>query len=165
MDIASLSGWSPIIAIHTASAVLALALGGAILFREKGTPAHRLLGRVWVGLMVVVAGSSLLITEARLIGPFSPIHALSVFTLFALWQGVRDARRGRIKAHRSTMRITYVASLVLAGAFTLVPGRRMHALLFGAEAGWTPTIVAMVLIFTATAMLWWRHRREPLPRA
>lgn len=158
MSLEPLLASSAVIQLHVATAVLALVLGGLVLFRRKGTALHRLLGRAWVGLMVVVTGSSFLISEGSLPIPFGPIHALSVLTLFSLWHGVGHARRGRIMAHRATMQLTYVGSLVIAGAFTLLPGRRMHAVLFGPGAGWTPSLIALALIFSVTGWALWRQR-------
>ena len=53
------------------------------------------------------------------------------------------------------------ASLGLAGAFTLLPGRRMHAVLFGAEAGWPPSIAAIAAVLATVALLWTRLARTP----
>ena len=41
------------------------------------------------------------------------------------------ARRGDIARHKRAMIGTYVGAILIAGAFTLVPGRIMHAVLFG----------------------------------
>ncbi|EPX78045.1 hypothetical protein Salmuc_03367 [Salipiger mucosus DSM 16094] len=106
---------------------------GALQFAmPKGTKVHLILGYGWVSIMALVAGSSFWIHEFRLIGPFSPIHVLSAITLIALWYAIRAARAGRIAAHRSATLYLYVMALLLTGAFTLIPGRTMHAVLFGA---------------------------------
>ena len=82
------------IQIHAVSATAAMLLGAVILFRRKGTPVHKLLGRVWVGLMLIVATSAIFINEIRLIGPFSPIHLFSVLTYTGIAQGIWHIRRG-----------------------------------------------------------------------
>jgi len=46
------------IALHLGAAVLALALGALMLLLRKGTPVHRLLGRLWAAVMAAVAVSS-----------------------------------------------------------------------------------------------------------
>ena len=123
---------SPIIQIHAAAAVAALLLGGWVLFRrKKGDAPHRAMGKVWVALMALVALSSFFIWEIRLLGLFSPIHLLSIFTLFMLYRGVSFARRHNIKAHMRTMQITYVAALIITGLFTFMPGRIMNKVVFG----------------------------------
>jgi uncharacterized membrane protein len=146
------------IQVHALAAIAALLLGASILFRRKGTPAHRLLGRVWAGLMLVVATSAIFINEIRLLGPFSPIHIFVMMTYAGLFQGVREIRRGDVQAHRATMQSLYFGALVLAGAFTFLPGRRMHAVLFGADAGWSPSLVVIGLALAASGWSWWRLR-------
>ena len=144
------------IQIHARAASAAMVLGAVILFRRKGTKMHRLMGRIWVGLMLIVATSAIFINEIRLIGPFSPIHIFVVFTYVGLWQAVREVRRGNVEAHQAGMKSIYLGALLLTGAFTLMPGRRMHDVLFGAESGWAPSLVAIPLALMVTAYLWWR---------
>lgn len=129
--LAPLLAEGPVVAGHAGAALAALALGTAQMLAPKGTRFHRVVGRLWVFLMAAVALSSFAIFELRLIGPFSPIHALSAFTLGSLAYAVRAARQGRIEAHRKAMTSLFYLALVLTGAFTLVPGRAMHAVLFG----------------------------------
>ncbi len=150
---------SPAIQIHTIAALLALVLGTIVLFMPKGTRAHKLTGRVWLFVMAVVALSSFLITEARMFGPFSWIHGLSVFTLIMLVYGFVQARRGNIVAHRSTMISLYAFALVLTGAFTLLPGRRMHAVLF-ADGGTTATLLALSVGIVLLLAFWIRYRHR-----
>jgi len=122
---------SPVIQLHAIAAILAFALGGWIFFGAKGDARHMLMGRIWVGLMAIVALTSLFIWTIRLLGPFSPIHILSVLTFFGLWDGVRHARAGRISLHRREMQQLYVGALLIAGFFTFMPGRIMHHVVFG----------------------------------
>jgi uncharacterized membrane protein len=77
--------------------------------------------------MAFVAASSFWIHQLRLVGPWSPIHLLSIFTLVMLPLGVWLAHRHQVSAHRWTMISIFTGALVIAGAFTLVPGRIMHA--------------------------------------
>lgn len=122
-------GW--IVTLH-AFAALAAFLGALSQFAlAKGTTLHRVTGRVWVVLMATVALSSFLIHDLRQIGPFSLIHLLSVYVLVSLAIGTQQARRGDIDKHRKTMRSMFWLGLVLAGAFTLIPGRTMHSVIFG----------------------------------
>ena len=151
------------IQVHTACAIAAVLLGAVVLYRRKGTPRHKLMGRLWVGLMLIVATSALFINEIRLIGPFSPIHLLVVLTYAGVVQGIWHIRHGDVKGHRAAMVGVYFASLGLAGAFTLLPGRRMHAVLFGPEGGWTPSVVAIAIVLAAVAVLWRRLSSARLP--
>jgi uncharacterized membrane protein len=144
------------IQIHATAATAAMLLGAVVLFRRKGTPTHKLMGRIWVGLMLVVATSAIFINEIRLVGPFSPIHIFVVMTYFGVWEGVREIRRGNVVAHQAAMKSLYLGALLLTGAFTLLPGRRMHDVLFGTESGWVPSLVAIPLALALTAYLWVR---------
>lgn len=153
------------IQIHAFSAIAAFFLGAFVLWRKKGTPLHKALGRVWVLLMLVVATSSLFINEIRLIGPFSPIHIFAIMVYVGIGQALWAIRVQRnVTAHRAGMQGVYLGSLLLAGAFTFLPGRRMHEVLFGADAGWTPSLIVIGAALAATGYLWVRLRR-PLRRA
>jgi uncharacterized membrane protein len=121
----------PIISVHALVALLAMAVGAIQLAAPKGTLRHRWLGFVWVGAMAVVALSSFWIHGFRWWGPFSAIHALSLLVLASLVYSISAIRRGNVVAHRNSMVQLYLLALLLTGAFTLVPGRTMHAVLFG----------------------------------
>jgi uncharacterized membrane protein len=119
------------IPFHAFAAMAAFALGLVQLLAPKGTLPHRTLGWIWVALMAVVAGSSFWINEIRLVGPWSPIHLLSILTLVMLMIGVLAARRHDVSRHRKTMIWIFSGALVIAGLFTFLPGRIMHAVVFG----------------------------------
>ena len=131
MSLAPLLNASPVIQLHAYAAMTALVLGVVQLTAPKGTLPHRTIGFVWVGLMLVVAGSSFWIHQIRLVGPWSPIHLLSIFTLVMLVMGVVAAHRHNVRRHRIAMISIFAGALVIAGLFTLVPGRIMHAVIFG----------------------------------
>lgn len=117
---------SAAIQIHVYAAVAATFLGAYVFARRKGTKAHRLAGRLWVLLMVLVSVSSFAIHELKVWGQWSPIHILSIATLISLAAAVHLARRGQIRSHRFTMISTYAGALMIAGAFSFMPGRIMH---------------------------------------
>jgi uncharacterized membrane protein len=119
------------IPLHAFAAMAAFALGIIQFAAPKGTLPHRTIGWIWVALMAAVALSSLWIHQIRLFGPWSPIHLLSIFTLVMLPLGVWRAHRHQVSAHRRTMIGFFTGALVIAGLFTFVPGRIMHAVLFG----------------------------------
>jgi uncharacterized membrane protein len=81
--------------------------------------------------MLIVSVASFFIHEIRLWGPWSPIHLLSIFTLVTLPLAVLHARRHRVSRHRNAMIAMFAGALVIAGAFTFLPGRIMHAVAFG----------------------------------
>jgi uncharacterized membrane protein len=119
--------WTPTIIVHATCATAALGLGAFVLARRKGTPSHRAFGWLWVLLMAVVAGISFWIYRER----WSWIHGLSVWTLLSLVYGVRQARRGQVKAHRITMIALFVGALLVTGLFTLLPGRLIGQAVWG----------------------------------
>ena len=131
MNLAPLLDATPPIPLHAVAAMSAFVLGVVQLAAPKGTLPHRTVGWIWVCLIVSVAVSSFWIHQSRLIGPWSPIHGLSIFTLLIVPLGVWMAHRHRIADHRRIMIFTFSGALVIAGLFTLVPGRIMHTVVFG----------------------------------
>ena len=119
------------IPLHAIMAMIAIILGGIQLSMKKGGAIHKLLGRIWVGLMLIVAITSFFIHETKMWGDYSPIHLLSLWTIFILGVGVYYARVGNIKLHKHVMIATYFFALILTGFFTLYPGRIMHQILIG----------------------------------
>ncbi|WP_420139683.1 DUF2306 domain-containing protein [Sphingomonas sp.] len=118
----------PWMTVHLLTIIPAVPLGAVMLLRPKGDRLHRLIGRVWVALMMIAALASFGVRH--LTGHLSLIHILSVVTLLALPRAILDARAGRIARHRRTMTIVY-AALVIAGYFTLIPTRTLGGFLFG----------------------------------
>lgn len=121
----------PEIALHVVAASLSLVLGGILLLGRKGTPVHRLSGRVWVAAMATTAAGSFLIDAQLLglptpIGTFGPIHLLSAAMIALLWRAIAAARGGEIGVHRRAMIRAY-SILVVTGLFTLTPHRTLGA--------------------------------------
>lgn len=131
MALAPLLQSGPVVQGHTAAAFAAVLVGGVQFARPQRDALHRWSGRIWVSLMVLVAVSSFWIHGFKLWGPFSPIHLLSIMTLGMLVLAVRAIRRGDVQGHRTWMIGLYTGALVITGAFTLLPGRTMHLVLFG----------------------------------
>jgi uncharacterized membrane protein len=122
---------SPAIQLHAFAAMAAFSLGVVQLGAPKGTLPHRAIGWLWVLLMLAVSISAFWVHQLRIWGPFSPIHLLAIFTLIMLPLGVWHAHRHRVENHRWTMIGLFFGALVIAGLFTLLPGRIMHAVVFG----------------------------------
>jgi len=131
MTLAPLLAAPAVIQWHAFAALGAFALGAVQLAAPKGTIPHRLFGWIWATLMLTVVISSFFIHQIRLWGPWSPIHLLSLFTLIMLPLAVLRARRHEVERHRRAMTGLFAGALVIAGAFTLLPGRIMHAVVFG----------------------------------
>ena len=131
MTLAPLSAASPAIQIHAFAAMAAFALGIVQFAAPKGTLPHRVLGWSWILLMLAVSISAFFIHTIRMWGPWSPIHLLAIFTLIMMPIAVMHARRHRVVPHRAAMISIFVGALVIAGLFTLLPGRIMHDVAFG----------------------------------
>jgi uncharacterized membrane protein len=131
MTLAPLLQAAPAIQLHAFAAMSAFALGLVQLAAPKGTLPHRTLGWVWVTLMLIVSVSAFFIHQLRIWGEWSPIHLLAVFTLIMLPVAVLAAHRHAVERHRRMMIGIFVGALVIAGLFTFLPGRIMHAVAFG----------------------------------
>jgi uncharacterized membrane protein len=119
------------ISLHAFAAMAAFVLGVVQLAAPKGTLPHRTLGWIWAALMMAVAASSFWIHQIQLLGLWSPIHLLSIFTLVVVPLGVWRAHRHEVADHRRIMIMIFSGALVIAGLFTFLPGRIMHAVVFG----------------------------------
>ncbi|AFT72616.1 Membrane protein-like protein [Alloalcanivorax dieselolei B5] len=118
------------ITLHWLAAVLALILGAVQLLTPKGDRRHRKVGWAWVLAMATTAVSSFWIHGfLPIVGPFSPIHLLSVWVLFCLIMAVVAARRRRLRMHRGFTIGAYLG-LVGAGLGALAPGRLISGWLF-----------------------------------
>jgi uncharacterized membrane protein len=133
MSLAPLLQASPQTQIHAFAAMAAFALGLIQFAAPKGTLPHRTLGWIWVVLMLIISGSSFFLHGLRIWGEWSPIHMLSIATPIALISAVSAARHHRVPSHKYTMISIFIGALVIAGVFTLVPGRLMHTVFFAAK--------------------------------
>jgi uncharacterized membrane protein len=131
MSLAPLLDAAPAIPVHAFAAMTAFVIGLVQFSAPKGTLPHRALGWIWVLLMLAVAVSSFWIHTIRLVGPWSPIHLLSILVLVTLPLAVWRAHRHQVAAHRRIMISIFLGGLMVAGLFTLLPGRIMHAVVFG----------------------------------
>ena len=131
MDWQPLIDAGPVVQLHAGGALVALVLGGIVLWRRKGGTAHRALGRAFVAAMLATAASALWINDIRLVGPFSPLHVFSVVVAVNMALAVLAARDGRIDKHRTIMRGTYLGALVVPGLFALMPDRTLWTVVTG----------------------------------
>jgi uncharacterized membrane protein len=116
-----------VIYLHMFAAMAALAVGTAQLARAKGTGSHKRVGWIWVALMLTVAISSLWVPSFL---HLTPIHVFTLLTLVGLPLALWRIRRGNVAAHARGMKALYFAGLVIAGIFTLSPGRLLGNLLW-----------------------------------
>lgn len=130
MSLTPLLEASLVIQTHATSAVIATLLGPVIIFGRKGTKRHKQLGKLWALAMGLAIVSSAFIWQIKLVGPFSPIHILTMLGAWGLVSGINHARKGRIAAHQASMKALYFWALGVAGVFTFMPGRIMSQMVF-----------------------------------
>ena len=138
---------TPLIAMHMTAALAALAIGPIALWARRGHASrqpqgqrprlHRAAGYAWVTLMLVTALSAIFISDPAVpnIAGFSPIHLLIPVVLVSLFLAFRQLLRGNVSGHRKTMVSLYVSACLIAGAFTLAPGRLLGQLVWGQWLG------------------------------
>jgi len=119
------------IPFHAMAAMLAIIIGAIQFSMKKGGIMHKALGYIWVSLMLFVSASSFFIHEIKLWGNYSPIHLLSILTIFSLGLAIYFVRVGNIKRHRKVMIALYGFALILTGLFTFLPGRAMNQVVLG----------------------------------
>jgi len=129
IDLTPLLSAGTAIQVHVAAALATLAIGIVLMVAPKGFRLHRTLGWAWVASMSVTAASSFFIT-AIFQTHYSPIHALSAWTMIGLPFGIAAIRRRDVARHRKTMTGMFVGGMLVAGLFSLLPGRMMWAVFF-----------------------------------
>jgi len=121
--------------LHLATVLPAFVLGTWLLLSSrKGSPGHRLIGKVYMVLMLITAGLTLFMPAAvgpRVLNHFGFIHLFSLLTFNAIPRAYLAARQHDLAAHRRHMIALYVGALLIAGAFAFAPGRLLHHWLFG----------------------------------
>ena len=118
--------WS--VMIHVATVIPAVPLGGYLLLTRKGTKQHKLLGKIWMVLMVVTATAIIFIRGGT---DFSWIHIFVPITYIGAYQAISSARASNIQKHKKHIISMYMGALMIPGIFSFLPGRFMGALLFG----------------------------------
>ena len=131
MSLAPLLAAPAVVQMHAFAALAALGLGLVQLSGVKGGTAHRWLGWAWVVLMAVVALSSAGITVRNGPGNYSFIHGISAVVMLLLPLAIWRIRRGSRRGHARIMLGVFFGGLIIAGGFTLMPGRLMHDVVFG----------------------------------
>jgi uncharacterized membrane protein len=121
--------------LHVFTVVPAFFLGTwLIFFSRKGARRHRAVGYVYLALMTVTAIAALFIHQIPaidIVHGFGPIHLFSIVTLSGVAGALRGAWTHNIRMHRASMLGVYIGGLLIAGTFAFLPGRIMHALVFG----------------------------------
>lgn len=133
---------TPAIAVHMTAALTATVLGPVAIWMRSGTThrpkLHRALGYAWVTCMVTAAVSALFIRDFALpnFQGYTLIHLLVPMTVLGLFRAFRRLHRGDIQGHRKAMMSLYLSACLIAGSFTLLPGRYLGQLVWRQWLGW-----------------------------
>ena len=124
--------------LHVVTVVPAFVLGTWLLFlSRKGTPRHRLIGKVYLALMAMTALAALCIrsfSDASVaVGPLrlGLIHLFVPLTVHGIHGAFATIRAGDVRGHRAAMRGLYFGAMVVAGLLAFAPGRIMFRMFFG----------------------------------
>ena len=126
------------IQLHFVTVVPAFFLGAwQLLASRKGSPSHRLIGKIYLTLMSITAVAAFFIPSftpfSFSVGPIrlGLIHLFIPLTINGIYQTRKALRTGNIRAHKASMRGMYFGGLVIAGLLTFIPGRIMYRMFFG----------------------------------
>jgi uncharacterized membrane protein len=130
---------TPLIAAHMSAAISAVCIGPLAIWARKSRTQrpvlHRYAGYTWVMLMLITAFTAAFIRDFRLpnINGFTAIHLLIPATLGSLIAAFYFLRQGNIKQHRRFMVSLYLNACLVAGIFTLYPGRYLGNWMWGTQ--------------------------------
>lgn len=119
--------------VHLFTVVPCVFIGGTLLFTRKGTSFHKIAGRIYMLLMLFTAVITLFmpaLVGPRVLNHFGWIHLFSFLTIYTVPTAYIAIKKGNVRVHKRKMIILYFGALIIAGGFTLVPGRYLHTLLF-----------------------------------
>ncbi|HAE99712.1 MAG TPA: hypothetical protein DCO68_09690 [Methylophilaceae bacterium] len=119
--------------LHLATVLMAFILGTYLLLQQKGSETHRRVGKCYLLLMLTTASIALLMPAQvgpRMLGHFGFIHLFCAVVFYCVPTAYLAARSGNIAKHKANMQGLYVGGILIAGAFTLMPGRLLHQWLF-----------------------------------
>ena len=126
-----------ILSLHALPGLLAVILGSIVLLSKKGTKTHKRRGYMWLRLMLLISLTAIFIQEINP-GSYSLIHLLIPWTIFSIIFGIYAIKKFKVtknkvwrNLHQWTMIGLFFGALVIAGAFTLMPGRMLNEIIFG----------------------------------
>lgn len=137
--------------LHLGSAIVALAAGGWVVLRPKGTATHRRIGWVYAASMLVLNATALMIY--RLTGTFGPFHIAALVSLVTLVAGIIPAWRrqpvnGWVEQHYYWMAYSYLGLLAATVAETATRVPAIQSFAGGpSSAFWIVVAVVSVVVF------------------
>jgi uncharacterized membrane protein len=160
--------WTTLIVIHAIAASYALIFGAFnIIRKKKGDPLHRALGFTWIACMYFVCISSFWI-QTITPGTFSPLHALSLFTIFTVSLALFAAIRHNIDSHKKLMTGSYFGLLaafigVASVPTRLIPQMAIHDLMqFLAFSACIIVSATLFILAVISLINQWRRKNQAL---
>jgi uncharacterized membrane protein len=120
--------------LHLGTVIPAFFIGTFLLINRKGTSTHKLLGKLYMALMLLTGLITLFMSNGAgptLLGHFGFIHLFSLLVLYSVPAAYIAAKNKNLKAHRIHMIQVYVGGILIAGGFALAPGRLLHTWMTG----------------------------------
>ena len=147
---------SPVLQTHILFALVCIAAGPVSIFGPTTWRVHRALGYVFAVAMVGLAVTGLFIPAQvlRIVGSFGPIHLLSVWVLWGIFNGIRLARARRLREHRVEMKWLFFGAIGIPGLLTFTPGRTLNLMLFGepSEAGFAVIAAGLAMLLVLSRL-------------
>jgi len=100
--------------LHLSIILPAFFLGTFLLLNRKGTPLHKLLGKIYMCLMLLTGVITLFMPAyigPRIFNHFGFLHLFSLVVLVTIPMSFMAARRGDIKSHRGSMIGLYLGGI------------------------------------------------------
>ena len=150
----------PVIELHIICGVTALIVGPFALYGKRRGALHGAIGYFWVFSMLLLAGTSFFTEGLAVFGRFGPIHLLSLFAIWSVFEAMRQIYLGNSALHRRIMHNLYWYGLVIAGLVNFLLGRVTNRVFLGdSQANYGFGVIALGII---CLFVWHAYsRRKP----
>ncbi len=146
--------------LHVVCALVSIGMLPFVMWRKTRDRMHKIMGYTWAVAMAGTALSSFAISNFGMVGPFSPLHALAVLTLWTLYSTIRAAIRRDIKRHKTGLRNLATYGLGIPMVLNFLPERLFTRAFFEGN-GWPALWASAVIV--ALIVLWRLWVREDRP--
>lgn len=129
-----MQAYNTLMYLHLVTIIPCVFLGAYLLMVKKGTQIHKFLGRIYMVLMLITAIITLFMQAQvgpRIFNHFGFLHLFSVLTIYSVPTAYIAIKKGQVNKHKWKMILLYFGAIVIAGAFTFVPGRYLYEVFFG----------------------------------
>ncbi|MDC9726935.1 MAG: DUF2306 domain-containing protein [Candidatus Thioglobus sp.] len=125
--------YSQLAYLHLGTIFPAFILGSYLITVKKGTKSHQLIGKIYMLLMLLTALITLFMPAQigeRVFDHFGWIHGFSLLVFYSVPSAFFAIKNGNLRRHKYNMIGLYVGGILIAGSFTLMPGRLLHEWIF-----------------------------------